>query len=382
MAVKRKTPDENGTNNDVGVKTDDAINKKIKLKKNFHKMAKVEEINQLIASEKMYHSNFFQLQTEELLKAIKLSEKRLNFIESFSSELTELLTAFPSEEEEIPVHELKWLKKNRVVPPIDDDLLFDSTPIKFQFISPASVFPIGSFRSKTVINEDPMIDMCVDIPNDFFSKGNHLNGIYHRKKALYLSFLASKLSKWNQISECKFSYAHGNPFQPILIFRPAGKYGKHLVFSLRAVCSEESFKIERLSPEKSNVKQLKVVSKCDSKIVKNEEHSATPHYNSSILGDLNTKFNDTNISNIIGDNQHIRDAIMLLKIWSKQRDFDLGPFGFNGFIISMFVTYLIQKNLITASMNSYQIIRQVWIHLGKFSNICCLSESQFYDKFH
>lgn len=376
MAAKRKTSDENGTNNAVGLISDDAANKKIKLKKDFHKVAKVEEINQLIASEKMYHSNFFHLQTEELLKTIKLSEKRLNFIESFSSAITDFLTALPSEEKETPVHELKWLKKNRVVPPIDDNLLFDSTPIKFQFISPASVFPIGSFRSKTVINADPVLDMCVDIPNDFFSKGNHLNGIYHRKKALYLSFLASKLSKWDQISECKFSYAHGNLFQPILMLRPAGKYGKHIVFSLRAVCSEESFKIERLSPEKSNVKQLKVVSESDSKIVKNEEHSATPHYNSSILGDLNTKFNDTNISNIIGDNQHIRDAILLLKIWCKQREFDLGPFGFNGFIISMFVTYLIQKNLITPSMNSYQIIRQVWIHLGTFSN-CCLSKFQF-----
>lgn len=363
VSKKRKTSITNGSEN----KPIDPVAKKLKLKKDLHKVAKVEEINQLIATEKLYHSNFFHLQTEELLKATKLTEKRANFIETFSSQLIEFLKAIPSEENETPVHELKWLKKNKIVPPISDELPFDSTPIKFRFLSPLSVFAAGALRSKTIINADPMLDMCVDIPNEFFSKGNHLNGIYYRKKSLYLSYLAMKLHKWDQVTECKFSYALGNPFQPILVLRPTGKYGKHITFSLRAVCSEESFKIERLSPDKSNVKQLKNVNKSLMNVVKNVEHSATPHYNSIILGDLNTKFNETFLNNAIGDNQHIRDAILLLKIWLKQREYNVGQSGFNGFIISMFVVYLIQKNLITPSMNSYQIIRQVWIHLANTS---------------
>lgn len=362
-AKKRKTSVTNGSTKDVDTKPVDPAAKKLKLKKDLHKVAKVDEINQLIATEKLYHSNFFHMQTEELLKATKLQEKRQQFIDTFSSELTEFLKALPSEEIETPVHELKWLKKNRIVPPISDELPFDAVPIKFRFLTPSSIFPIGSLSSKTVLNADPVLDVCVDIPNEFFSKGNHLNGIYHRKRALYLSYLALKLSKWDRITECKFSFANGNPFQPILVLRPEGKYGKHITFNLRAVCSEESFKIERLSPDKSNFKQLKDVK--SRIIVKNEEHSATPYYNSSILGDLNTKFNDTYLLNALGDNPHVKDAILLLKIWLRQREHNVGQSGFNGFVISMFVVYLIQKNLITLSMNSYQIIRQVWIHFGK-----------------
>lgn len=363
---KRKNSETNGTHhaNGAGAPSDPAM-KKLKLKKDLHKVAKVDEINQLKATEKLYHSNFFHLQSEELLKETKLPEKRAIFIETFFKALVEFLKALPTQETETAVHELKWLKKNQVVPPISADIPLDAAPIKFRFVSPRSVFAIGSFRSQTIINASPAVDVCAEIPAEFFAKGNHLNGIYHRKKALYLSYIALKLKQWDQIADCKFTFINGSALQPVLMLQPAGKHGKHVHFHLRVICGEESFKIERLSPEKSNVKQLSGMH-LSTEIMKNTEHSATPYYNSSILSDLNTKFNDEYLYNTISDNPHVRNAIILLKIWLKQREYNVGPGSFNGFILSMFVAYLIQKNLITVSMNSYQIIRQVWIHLGKF----------------
>lgn len=363
VAKKRKNQE------NVDTASVDPAAKKLKLKKDLHKVAKVEEINQLKATEKLYHSNFFHMQTEELLKETKLPEKRATFAENFLKGLVEFLKSLPSQESETPVHELKWLKKNKIVPPISEDIPFDAAPIKFRFVTPSSIFPVGSFRTQTVINAHPILDVCVEIPAEFFSKGNHLNGIYHRKKALYLSYLALKVKTWDQVANCKFTFVNGNPFQPVLVLEPAGKYGKHICFHLRATCEEESFKIERLAPEKSNVKQLSEVKfskkQTSTEIIKNTEHSATPYYNSTILGDLNTKFNDTYLCNTLGNNPHVRDAIVLLKIWLKQREYNVGEGGFNGFILSMFIAYLIQKNLITPSMNSYQIIRQAWIHLGE-----------------
>lgn len=369
---KRKNSQTNGSNHENKGSVIDPAAKKLKLKKDLHKVAKVEEINQLKATEKLYHSNFFHLQSEELLKESKLPEKRLVFIETFFKGLVDYLKALPSEDTETAVHELKWLKKNHVVPPISQEIPFEAAPIKFRFISPSAVFSVGSLRSQTVINANPVLDVCAEIPAEFFSKGNHLNGIYHRKKALYLSYVALKVKHWDQVNECKFTFINGNPLQPILVIEPTGKYGKHISFHLRAVCGEECFKIERLSPEKSNVKQLsnqKVSKKASTEIIKNTEHSATPYYNSSILGDLNTKFNDDYLLKTLGDNPHVKDALILLKIWLKQREYNIGQGCFNGFILSMFVGYLIQKNLITPSMNSYQIIRQVWIHLGKIHAI-------------
>lgn len=360
----------NGTSNGDS-KPVDPVAKKQKLKKDLMKVAKVDEINQLQATEKLYHSNFFHMQIEELLKETKLPEKRQWVIDTFYEQLVQFLTSLPSEEEETKaVHELKWLKKSRVVPPCSQELRFDSTPIQFRFLSPTSVFAVGSLRTKTVINADPILDVCIEIPADFFTKGNHLNGIYHRKRALYLSYLALKLSGWDQVAECKFTFINSDPLQPALVLVPSAKHGKHIRFQLRTVCGEESFKIEHLSPDKSNVKQLCVAIKNNAKkgasaVMKNTGNASTPHYNSSILGDLNGKFNDEFLFNTIGENQHVRDAIILLKIWLKQREYSNGYGAFSGYILSMFVAYLIEKNLITLTMTSYQIIRQVWIYLSK-----------------
>lgn len=144
--------------------------------------------------------------------------------------------------------------------------------------------------------------------------------------------------------------------------RPIGKYGKHLTINLHAVCGEESFKIERFAPEKSNVKQL--IGPDGGELQKNNEHTATPHYNSCILGDLNRKFNEEYLANTIAENANVRDALVLLEIWLRQRDLDRGYGGMTKFILAMFVAYLIQCKRISLSMNSYQIIRQVWIHFG------------------
>lgn len=144
--------------------------------------------------------------------------------------------------------------------------------------------------------------------------------------------------------------------------RPIGKYGKHITLNLHAVCGEESFKIERFAPEKSNVKQL--IGGEDDEPLKNNEHTATPHYNSCILGDLNRKFNEECLANAIAENANVRDAIVLLEIWLRQRGLDSGYGGMTKFILAMFVTHLIKSKRISLSMNSYQIIRQVWIHFG------------------
>lgn len=151
-------------------------------------------------------------------------------------------------------------------------------------------------------------------------------------------------------------------FQPAISVRPIGKYGKHLTFNLHAVCGEESFKIERFAPEKSNVKQL--IGANNDESLKNNEHTPTPHYNSSILGDLNRKFNEEYLASAIGDNANVRDALVLLEIWLRQRELDNGYGGMTKFMLAMFVAYLVQCKRINLSMSSYQIIRQVWVHFG------------------
>lgn len=359
MTKKRKNSTANVPSAEHNVADPSA--KKPKLKKDAYKKTNVEEINQLKTTERLYHSNFFHLQTEELLKASKLPDKHVKFIDTFYEQLVEFLTKLPTQDHEQAVHQLAWLKKQKICPPISKETQFDLSPIKFRFIAPTTILKIGAWSTQTVVNCEPVVDVCVEMPAEFFHDGNHLNGIYHRKKAVYLSYLAAKLSKWDAIVECKFTFVKGNPFQAALLLQANGKYGKHIRFQLHAGCNEENFKIERFAPEKSNVKQV-----YNGSIVKNAEHSATPYYNSTVLSNLNTKFSCEYLCNVLETNAHVNDAIILLKIWLRQRDLSHSHVGFSGYILSMFVAYLVQKGLVTKTMNSYQIIRQVWIQLGNY----------------
>lgn len=218
--AKRKATSPTVTKANTRATVDSSQAKKLKLKKELHRVANVDEINQLQASEKLYHSNFFHLQMEELLKATKVSEKRRAFIDLWLESLTTFLTSLAPDEEKHAANDLKWLRKKDICVPISDAIPFD-TSLKyfFQFLTPISVFPIGALRTSTVIDAiDLVLDVCMEIPHEFFHKTNHLNGVYHRKRALYLSYVALQLSKWDQIAECKFTLVQNDPLQVRFFF--------------------------------------------------------------------------------------------------------------------------------------------------------------------
>lgn len=92
----------------------------------------------------------------------------------------------------------------------------------------------------------------------------------------------------------------------------------------------------------------------------------TPYYNSIIMQDL-TAF-DTNTRNIetLEKYPNIRDGIILLKIWLRQREFTNNFESFNGHIITMYVLYLLMTKELNTFMSSYQIVRNTWKSLGNF----------------
>lgn len=346
--------------------------KKMRLKKELNKVASVDELNQLQANEKLYHSNFFHLQIEELLKEVKIKDKHQAFIDKWLPTLVDFILAIEPDAEKLDATELPWLKSKRVVPPHSDDAPWAKSQFFFQYLQPKSINPIGSVRASTAVAVNPVVDVCIEMPPESFQKTNHLNGVYHQKRALYLSYIALRLSEWDQVAECKFMFAAGDPLRPVLRVKPAGKYGKHITFDLQAICADESFKLERFTPDKSNVKQLLRNSGSGQQkgtdVVRNDAHAATPHYNASILRDLTTIFNDEFLSNSMENNANVKNAIVLLKVWLRQRALDAGYGHFSGYILTAFVVYLLQKNRINLSMNCYQIIRQVWIAFSKYSH--------------
>lgn len=90
----------------------------------------------------------------------------------------------------------------------------------------------------------------------------------------------------------------------------------------------------------------------------------TPHYNSLILHDLIMRSTNFEIAQIIREYPNLRDGIILLKIWLTQRELNKGYDGFTGYIMTMFVIYLLNIKKLNTFMSSYQVVRNVWICLS------------------
>jgi len=73
---------------------------------------------------------------------------------------------------------------------------------------------------------------------------------------------------------------------------------------------------------------------------------------------------NSEIAQAIKEYPNLRDGIILLKIWLRQRELNTGYDGFTGYIITMFVIYLLHIRKLNTFMSSYQIVRNVWICLG------------------
>lgn len=101
------------------------------------------------------------------------------------------------------------------------------------------------------------------------------------------------------------------------------------------------------------------------RIILTEDLSPTPHYNSVILRDLVMSRSNLENVKIIKEYPNLRDGIILLKIWLAQRDLTKGFESFNGYVITMFVLYLLSIKKLNTFMSSYQIVRNVWSYLGK-----------------
>lgn len=337
---------------------------KKKLRKELYRVPNVEEMNKLQTVERSQNLNFFLLQIDELLKETRVKEKRAAFIDGWIEKLEAFLLGLESEEEKRFVADLDWPNEDGISVPINfDDVPFDaSIKCSFQFLKPAAVFVSGAWRQSTALGASQAVHVCVELPERFFQKADHSNGVYHRKRALYLSRVALKLQNWAEVAECAFSYLHNDPLQPVLVVKPPGK---HVTFKIRVVGSGEAFKLERFAPEKSNVKHLRVGKKKGKTLaVAGDEQTPTPHYNSEILRDLTAKRNEDFLSRAIAGNQNVRNAIVLLKVWSRQRGFDRGYGRLSSHVLSMFVAQLIQSGRISTAMSSYQIVRQVWVHLS------------------
>lgn len=198
------------------------------------------------------------------------------------------------------------------------------------------------------------IDILIEIPPECWERGDHLNYNYHRKRALYLSYVAAHLLNMpTLVHEISFEALSGDVSRPILKIQPSGKLNQRVSFRIFASASADFVAIEKLLPNRNCIPGYGV---------KESVKKPTPLYNSSILADMRMAQLNQYAAEVLSSKKNIQDACTLLRIWLRRRQLD-EVFGM--FILSQFIVHLVGTRKLFSNMNVYQIVRTVWLQLSR-----------------
>ncbi|RVE68306.1 hypothetical protein OJAV_G00090780 [Oryzias javanicus] len=334
------------------VPSEEVVYHPIKLSRNdLYRPPSAEELNQLKEAESLFHCSLLKMQMEELLKEVVLSDRRRQQIDSFIGKVTEHLQTVPTSPK-VEVSDLSWLFGSVKVPFL---LMPKATKGKFHMTPPASISLIGSYPLGTCIKPHIRVDLAVTIPAEVLQEKDFLNQRYPRKRALYLAGLALHLSSSSEVGTLRYSCLHGNRLRPVLLLTPPGKDSSSVTVRLHACPPPGFFKPNRFHPERNNVRTEWYTGVQTAQPESSDP--PTPHYNSSVLGDLLPRAHLQFLSAVSSQCSAFSDGVALLKVWLHQRQLDQGTGCFGGFLASMLVAYLLTTHRVSNSMTAYQLLR-------------------------
>ncbi|XP_070542039.1 nucleolar protein 6-like isoform X2 [Ptychodera flava] len=307
-----------------------------------------EELARLKETETLYQSSLFTMQIDELLSEVQPAEKKRNTLEKVLDSFEEFLEKLPASEQ-FDLTDQSWLPESIKVPIIQEPYQSKGT---FHFEKPSSVTVIGSYPLGTCTKPKTHVDVAIEMPKACLQEKDYLNFRYHRKRALYIAYIAWQIQRSKFMKEVKYSYKDGDHFKPILVLRPSGRIGKTFSLQVHVSLPEAFCKLNRFHPDKNNVRTHWLTG------VKTEqtEDMPTPHYNNSIAMDMTINKNRHHLERIC-EYEGIKQGIVLLKVWIHQRQIDEGCHGFTGFVMSMLVSYLMLIRKVNYLMNGYQVMR-------------------------
>ncbi|ALC45900.1 Mat89Ba [Drosophila busckii] len=322
-----------------------------KLKNNTSKVKPptVEEIKELNETRNLFHSNLFRLQVKEMLSEVSLKPKYTNYIEAWLETFKTAVQKLESGlldtcQMEVPLHLCK-------------------KPLNFQFLTPRKP-PVlmGAASTNTLIGPKIVLDVALEMPPECFQKDDCLNLVHDQKRALYLASVASKLKELPIYMDAHFCYNYyaNNPLKPIIELTPDNKFGKRLLIRLFITAPLQVYKLNRFVPWNNNIRP----SVFGGKLNENDCLPSTQHYNSSVLFDLTQTETQKMLSELFKDRPNFQEGLILLKIWLRQRQLDVGFSGFSAHILASYIVYLNKERLLNKTSSSYQVARTVWNQLA------------------
>lgn len=220
--------------------------------------------------------------------------------------------------------------------------------VEFKFKKPKSIAIGGSYSIKCVVKPDVSVDLFIQLPKECFHEKDYLNHRYHAKRFVYLCVINKFLKSDSSFEKVEWSTLQNEARKPVLLVYPADKLAEVPGFFVRIIPTAKSlFNAAKLDLKRNNVRAL------------NQGGTAlpTPRYNSSILEDMCLEDNTEFLKKTFLGQKALGEALVLLKVWARQRDSIHSHDGLNGYLIAIILSYLVAYEKVNSSMRPLQIFR-------------------------
>ncbi|KAI1763688.1 Nrap protein [Hypoxylon sp. FL1150] len=303
----------------------------------------------------------FVLETEELLKEVKLDYSRTSSkVEDYLKQFKDIIDA-AEPHEPLPINDVsaKFEKANRITIPYPDPKPAKESPYKLAFEKPAHVNVVGSWVLQTNVKSQPdlTIDMIVIMPESIFQEKDYLNLRYFYKRAYYLAYITAQLRKsMGTTMDFTFDRLHGNALLPTVIARPQDKSSPAI--RIIPCAPEKYFPTTKLTAVSNAIRQGKSEDPEDVK-------TPTPFYNTTLKAESQFSSYLRLLYKTANPCAAFRDACVLGRIWLQQRGFSssIHGGGFGHFEWAVLMALLLQgggrkgEAVLSTSLHSTQLFK-------------------------
>ncbi|KAJ0098047.1 hypothetical protein Patl1_28938 [Pistacia atlantica] len=220
--------------------------------------------------------------------------------------------------------------------------------VDFKFKKPKSIKIGGSYSMNCVVKPDVNVDIFVHLPKECFHEKDYLNHRYHAKRCLYLCVIKKHLKSSPSFDKVEWSVLQNEARKPVLVVHPAVKPVEAPGIYVRIIPTATSlFSSSKLSLNRNNVRAVN----------QDGVPQPTPKYNSSILEDMFLEDNAEFVNKTLSRWKELGEALILLKVWARQRSSIHVHDCINGYLMSILLSYLVSHDKINNSMKAMQILR-------------------------
>ncbi|TPX18245.1 uncharacterized protein E0L32_002754 [Thyridium curvatum] len=331
------------------------------------------------ASAGLYRPSTFILETEELLKEIRVDYGRaLSGADSLLHDLKNAIESNIESHAPTPIAEAtsKFEKKHNITIPYPEPKPAKDAPYKLLVEKPSQFNVVGSYVSKTMVKsqQNPSVDMIVEMPKELFQEKDYANMRYFYKRAYFLANIAAAAKGMGQSTKLSFELLGENPLLPVIVLEPSAtdKKGKKsdanasskakpgTAYIVRIIpCHPEGvFLNSKLSPSNNCLRQAS-----------NEDEKAaqtpTPFYNSTLKADSTYLAYLRFLRTVDKSCAAFKDVCLLGRTFLQQRGFggSVSRGGFGNFEWAVLVGLLLQTvnkkgaSALSPSLSSTQLFK-------------------------